>query len=68
MPDVRPMPTVGPRCYELRVRDTGGIWRIIYRIDADAIVVLDVFQKNTAKTPQRVLEACRQRLRIYDAA
>jgi phage-related protein len=68
MPDARPMPTIGPRCHELRVRDAGGIWRIIYRIDADAVVILDVFQKKTAKTPQRVLIACRQRLRIYDAA
>jgi phage-related protein len=67
MPDARPMPTIGPRCHELRLRDAWGIWRIIYRIDADAIVILDVFQKTTAKTPQRVLEACRQRLRAYDA-
>ncbi|MBP2670970.1 MAG: Phage-related protein [candidate division NC10 bacterium] len=62
------MPTIGPRCHELRVRDARGIWRIIYyRIDADAIVILDVFQKKTAKTPPRVVEACRQRLRAYDA-
>ena len=67
MPDARPMPTIGPRCHELRLRDTGGIWRIIYRIDADAVVILDVFQKKTPTTPQRVLDACRQRLRAYDA-
>ena len=67
MPDSRPMPSVGARCYELRLRDAEGVWRIIYRIDTDAIVVLDVFQKKTTKTPQRVLDACRQRLRAYDA-
>ena len=67
LPDARPMPTIGPRCHELRVRDADGIWRIIFRIDADAIVILDVFQKKTAKTPPRVVEACRQRLRAYDA-
>ena len=66
MPDSRPMPGIGPGCHELRLRDAGGIWRIIYRVDADAIVILDVFQKKTAKTPQRVLDTCRQRLRDYD--
>ena len=66
-PGSRPMPTVGPWCHELRLRDVGVIWRIIYRIDTDAIVILDVFQKKTATTPRRVLDACRQRLRAYDA-
>ena len=41
--------------------------RITYRIDEDAIVILDVYQKKTTKTPQRVIAACRQRLRDYDA-
>jgi phage-related protein len=68
MPYCRPMPSVGGRCHELRIVDEGGIWRILYRIDADAIVILDVYQKKTAKTPQRVIDACRQRLRDYDAA
>jgi len=67
MPDSRPMPSIGVRCHELRLRDVGGIWRIIYRVDEDAIVILDVFQKETTKTPPRVIEACRQRLRAYDA-
>ncbi|HUJ65314.1 MAG TPA: type II toxin-antitoxin system RelE/ParE family toxin [Acidimicrobiales bacterium] len=67
MPESRPMPSIGVRCHELRLRDAGGIWRIIYRVDEDAIVILDVFQKKTTKTPPRVLEACHQRLRAYDA-
>ncbi|MBS1117551.1 MAG: Phage-related protein [candidate division NC10 bacterium] len=67
MPESRPMPSIGPRCHELRLPDVGGTWRIIYRIDEDAIVILDVFQKKTTKTPPRVIEACRQRLRAYDA-
>ncbi len=68
MPYSRPMPTVGGRCHELRIVDEGGTWRILYRLDADAIVILDVYQKKTAKTPQRVIDACTQRLRDYDAA
>ena len=67
LPYSRPMPAIGGRCHELRLGDEGGIWRIIYRVDADAIVILDVYQKKTTKTPLRVIEACRQRLRDYEA-
>jgi phage-related protein len=60
------MPSLAARCHELRLGDAGGIWRLIYRVDEDAIVILDVFQKKTTKTPQHVIDACRQRLRAYD--
>lgn len=68
MPHSRPMPTVGPRCHELRIRDARVTWRIIYRIDADAIVILEVFSKRTPRTPASVIETCRQRIRSYDNA
>src|SRR4051794_28064593 len=55
MPHSRPMPSVGSRCHELRVRDEGHNWRVIYRIDPDAIVITEVFTKTTRQTPQRVL-------------
>ena len=67
MPHARPMPTIGPRCHELRIIDARVTWRIIYRLDAEAIVIADVFQKTTAQTPARVLDDCRHRLRQYDA-
>ena len=67
MPHSRPMRSIGPRCHELRVRDRTANWRILYRLDSDAIVVLDVFAKKTEATPQRVIEGCRDRLRRYDA-
>jgi len=38
LPQSRPMPSIGRRCHELRVPDKGRDWRIVYRIDADAIV------------------------------
>ena len=60
------MPSIGPRCHELRIRDAGKTWRIVYRIDADAIVIVDVFQKATQHTPTRVLTDCARRLRLYD--
>lgn len=68
MPHSRPMPTLGPRCHELRMVDEQKTWRIVYRLDQDAVVIADVFQKTTAQTPKRVLEDCRRRLRLYDAA
>ena len=68
MPASRPMPAIGTRCHELRIEDIGRSWRILYRIDLDAVVILDVFEKKTSTTPQRVLERCRRRLQEYDRA
>jgi phage-related protein len=39
MPHSRPMPAIGPRCHELRVVDQQVTWRIVYRVDTDAIVI-----------------------------
>jgi phage-related protein len=66
MPCSRPMPSIGARCHELRINDKDKSWRIIYRIDEDAIVILDVFNKTTNKTPSQVIENCKQRLKQYD--
>ncbi len=52
----------------MRVVDAGATWRIIYRIDSDAIVIAEVFAKKTPKTPKSVLEASRKRLKEYDHA
>ena len=68
MPQSRPMPVVGPRCHELRVRDAGADWRIVYRVDADAVVILEVFSKKTRTTPKSIIDACTRRLREYDHA
>jgi len=68
LPESRPMPTLGPRCHELRISDATISWRIIYRVDAEAVVVVDVFAKDSPRTPRRILERCRRRLRQYDVA
>jgi phage-related protein len=68
MPQSQPMATVGPRCHELRINDTEGTWRVIYRIDRDAIVILEVFAKKTGSTQTLVIETCRKRLKDYDNA
>jgi phage-related protein len=66
LPHSRPMPSIGSRCYELRVLDRDEAWRVIYRIDSDAIVLVDVFSKKTRQTPSQVIERCKTRLRRYD--
>jgi phage-related protein len=68
LPHSRPMPSIGARCHELRVRDEGHNWRIVYRIDTDAIIIAEVFAKTTSKTPQSVIDNCKRRLRLYDEA
>ena len=66
LPHSRPMPSIGPRCHELRIRDEDQNWRIMYRIDPDTIVIVDVFAKKSGRTPKKVIETCRARLRTYD--
>ena len=67
LPQSRPMSLIGTRCHELRVNDENKTWRIVYRIDADAIAILEVFEKKSQKTPQEVIENCRRRIREYDS-
>jgi phage-related protein len=66
LPHSRPMPSIGPACHELRVVDLNRSWRIIYRIDPDAILVGEVFNKTTVATPPRIIDACKRRFRLYD--
>ena len=68
MPQSRPMPGIGVRCHELRVNDVNKTWRVIYRLDVDAIVILEVFEKKTNQTPPAVIATCRQRLQRYEGA
>jgi phage-related protein len=70
MPMSRPMPSIGARCHELRIRDLGQrvIRRIVYRIDEDAIIIGDIFVKKTQATPKAVIDACKRRYRLYDEA
>jgi phage-related protein len=56
------MPIIGNACHELRVQDAGVTWRIICSVHADAIVILEVFEKKTTKTPKSVVRACDKRL------
>jgi phage-related protein len=66
MPHSRTIPSIGNRCHELRIVDESATWRIIYRLDSDAVLILDVFSKKTTKTPKSVIDTCKARMRRYD--
>jgi phage-related protein len=66
LPHSRPMPSIDNHCHELRIRDQDKNWRILYRIDDDAVVIVEVFNKTTKTTPKNVIEICQKRLARYD--
>src|SRR5437868_5276125 len=66
MPQAERLPILGPQCGALRVRDGGHNWRIMYRVDTDAILVLEVYAKKTRRIPQGVIDRCKKRLKAYD--
>jgi phage-related protein len=68
LPHSRPMPAIGPQCHELRISDGAHAWRLVYHVESDAVVILDVFSKKTRTTPKAMLEACRKRLMAYRQA
>jgi len=67
MPQAEALPDVGPRCGALRVRDANHNWRIMYRIDVEVILVVEVYAKKAQKIPDEILAICKKRLKHYDA-
>ncbi len=67
LPHSRPMPSIGKACHELRIQDEMKTWRIVYHIDSDGIVILEVFPKATQQTPKRIIDTCKARLRRYQS-
>jgi len=65
LPHARPMPNIGQRCLELRINDENITWRIICHIAKDAVVILEVFDKKTNRTPKKVLDTCKARLKRF---
>jgi phage-related protein len=68
LPRSRPMPGIGRQCHELRINDGEHAWRLMYLVEPDAIVILDVFSKKTPRTPQRMIESCVRRMKLYQKA
>jgi phage-related protein len=68
MPVSRSMPAIGPSSHELRINDGHATFRILYFVDPEAIVILDVFSKKTRATPKQTIDVARKRLRAYHRA
>ncbi len=62
------MPSIGRACHELRVTDENKTWRLFYKMDDEAIVILDVIEKKTQQTPKATMDVCKQRLKSYEDA
>jgi len=62
--DWKPMPTVGIGVREIRVRDRAGAFRVIYlAMLAEAVYVLNAFQKKSQQTPRLEIQLAADRLR-----
>jgi phage-related protein len=48
------------------LKDGRSDWRIVYRLDADAVIIADVFTKSSRKTPKSMIAECKRRLKQYD--
>ena len=62
--DWKPMTTVGAGVKEIRVRNEGGIFRVIYlAARSEGVYVLHCFQKKTQQTSHSDLELARKRFK-----
>lgn len=62
--DWKPMSTVGVGVREIRVREPAGAFRVIYLATmADAVYVLNAFQKKSRHTPRHEIQIAAERLR-----
>jgi phage-related protein len=59
MPHSRPMPSIGPRCHELRINDNTANWRLFYRIDDDAMFCSKCLARKREKHPNELLTCAR---------
>ena len=60
--DWKPFPDVGSGVNEIRVRDSNGIYRVMYVAKfADAVYVLHCFQKKTPKTSASDIDLAKKR-------
>lgn len=65
LPHSRPMPSIDSHCHELRIPDSNQTWRIVYSIEPDAIIILEVFSKKSRATPKYVIDNAKSRLKRY---
>jgi phage-related protein len=58
MPHSRPMPAIGKSVHELRIKDKDHNWRLFYRIDSDAIILIHWLHKKTQQTSKQDIQLC----------
>lgn len=64
MPLSRPMPSVGKGVHELRLKDSSGIYRVIYVfVGGGEIWLLHGFKKKSQQTPSLNIEVAQKRLK-----
>jgi phage-related protein len=51
-----------------KIQDENRTWRIMYRVDTDAVVITEVFAKTSQATPVTAIKNSQRRLRAYDDA
>lgn len=62
--DFKYMPTIGQGVVEIRLKDSQGIYRVIYTAKfAETVYVLHAFVKKTQKTSQADIELAKARLK-----
>ena len=66
MPQSRPMPSIGRRCHELRITDGDLIWRIVYRVDSDAMSSSTRLPRRPEQFAQKDIDRARSRFKDYD--
>jgi phage-related protein len=63
--DFKPIPSVGPGAYEIRVRDEAGAFRVIYVAKFEhAVYVLHAFQKKTRETAKADINLAARRYQL----
>jgi phage-related protein len=66
MPDIRSMPEISPRVYEIRIFDREGSYRVIYTLRTGfGILIFHAFQKKHRKMPEREKATARIRLEAF---
>lgn len=64
MPLSRSMPSIGKSVHELRLKEKSGNYRVVYAtVVKGQVWVLLGFKKTTQKTPDRILDLAKKRLK-----
>jgi len=65
-PDIASMKTVAQGCFEIRIKDSSGIYRVLYVLESEyGVLVFHCFIKKTKTTPQKEIDTGRRRLRSF---